>query len=190
MVKKLITFRQNEYHKELNQSTNKLEAWEKVIEQIKTVITLPTTNEQYDLMLINPLEYVMETIDAKHRPNINIPISTDKLIEILEIDLSGIEVAITQYNKFNGQLEWVNNEVSVIIDKEKFMVYAETEKELQKLDVSKKLIEAFNTFMRIENPKFPEHATKRQYELKQATGNHITWENGKLVPNDYWIKLN
>ena len=133
------------------------------------VIALPTTNEQYDLMLINPLEYVMQTIDAKHRPNINIPISTDKLIEILEIDLSGVEVAITHYNKFNGQLEWVNNEVSAIVDKEKFMVYAETKKELQKLDASNKLIEAFNEFMKIENPKFPVRENKRQHELKQAT---------------------
>lgn len=188
MVKKLITFKQNEYQKVLNQSTSKLEAWKKVIEQIKTVITLPVEKEQYNLLLENPLEYVKNSIDAKHRPNINIPISTDKLIEILEIDLSSVEIAITEYDKFNGQLEWVNNEVSAIVDKEKFRVYAETKKELQKLDSSNKLIEAFNEFMKIENPKFPVHENKKQHELKQAVNNRINWENGLLVPNDYWIK--
>jgi hypothetical protein len=188
MTKKLITFRQKEYQQELNQGAKKLETWEKVIEQIEKVIAIPTSKEQYDSMLSRPLEYVMKSIDAEHRPNINIPIKTEKLIELLEIDLSGLKLAINQYNKHNGQLIWENNQVTAFTDKEKFMVYAETETELMKLDKTIKLIEAFKDFMLIENKEFPIHSNQRLHELRQATGNLINWENGELVPNDYWIK--
>tara|TARA_R110000868_G_scaffold77551_21_gene221967 strand:- start:2309 stop:2884 length:576 start_codon:yes stop_codon:yes gene_type:complete len=189
MTKKLITFRSNDYQKAKAQGENKVNAWSEVEEQISKVIKVPEAKENYDIMLEQPLNFVMKAIDSEHRPNINIPIKTEKLIELLEIDLNPLKASITKYNKYLGIL-FLNAEgkVSFELDKELFKVYAENEKELQKLDKSIKLIEAFKDFMKIDNEDFPIHGNHKFHELKQATGHLLSYENGELIPNDYWIK--
>lgn len=191
MTKELITFRKQDYQKAKIQGENKLNVWNEVIEQISKLIKVPTAQEDCNLMLKQPLNYVMNAIDSEHRPNINIPIKTEKLLELLEVDLSALKASITKYNKYSGKL-FLNaeGEVSFELDEEPFKVYAETEKELQKLDASTKLIEAYKDFMRIDYPSYPIHVEHKLHELRQATGNLINWENGELVPNDYWIKRN
>lgn len=191
MIKKLITFNEIEYQKHIAQCKNKLEAWGMVSEEIKRLIVLPVTKNQYELMLLDPIKYVTEAIEAKHRPHITIPVSTEKLFELLEINLSPLKAWVVKYSKFKGKLVWVSsNEVTYIANKEPFRVYAETVKELAKLEATNRLIQAYNDFMKLEEPDFPKYSNHKLHELRQATGNMIAWENGKLVPFDYWIKKN
>ena len=188
-MKKLITFKESDYRKALNQSENKLLAWSEVVEQVSKFIQVPNTSAEYRKMLNDALTYVIDAIDSKHRPNINIPIKTEKLLELLEIDLTPLKQALSAYNKHEGNLI-VNDscEVSFVVDKEQFKVYAETETELKKLKASIKLIQAFDDLMLIENKDFKKYGNNKLHELKQATGNLIRWENGELVPSEYWIK--
>lgn len=188
-MKKLIRFEELEYRKAKVQSEKKLDAWYKVAEEVEKLITMPSTKQQNELLMSNPLDYVTKAIESVHRPNINIPVSTEKLFEMLEIDLAPLKKAIEGYSKLSGKLVWINStQISTITDKEKFMIYAETEKEIKRLDASTNLIDAFNGLMELEHIDFPNHQNYRLHELRKATGNIVNWENGELIPNAYWIK--
>ncbi|MBN2165481.1 MAG: hypothetical protein JW717_04320 [Marinilabiliaceae bacterium] len=191
MERKLIMFKEKEYQIFVNQSKSKLKAWNNVVEQIGYLIKIPTTKKQYELMMNNPLEYVTKAIESEHRPNINLPIRTEKLLELLEVDLNPLREAVKEYNKYSGELACISpNEVAFIVVEEEFNVYAETEKELNRLEASEKLIEAYNNLMKLEDKDFPKYSNHKLHELKQATGNLIRWENSQLVPNAHWVRQN
>lgn len=185
MEKQIIDFKNNEYHKAKKEVENKLQQWYNVENEVEKLITIPNTKKQYDLFLNTPLQYVKQTLDDLHRPNFNgLPISAEKLLSMLEIDLKPLEKAIEEFKKYNGKLTFVvGSGVSTILKREDFEVYTENENQLKQYKALKNLVNVAKTIF--DEGVLPTH---NLHHLAKFTNNKLYLKNGDLEPNPYYLQ--
>jgi hypothetical protein len=184
MKTQLIDFKENEYQTALMYANRRLKAWNKVKAELEKLIELPNTKKQYDAMLDNPLQYAKQTLDDKHRPQFNgLPISTDKLLEMLDIDLAPLENSIKEMNVNEGKLTFtVGGGVSIVLNKEDFEVYTDNDAQLEQFNALQKFIDAARA---IFDNGLPSHST---YHLERFSNNRIKMHNGDLRPCPYHLQ--
>ena len=181
MKKQLIHFRKSEHQREVHQAKQKLSSWENVQNEVQKLIELPKNEEDFNNLLNEPLQYVKQTLDNIHRPKLNLPLTTDKILDLLEIDLSPLIASIEKYNSYRGQLVYdLKNGVEYLVDKEKYCEYAETEKQIERLNKAQSLIKAVKDIMGNEAITW--------YHLSRLTNNKVNLDGLDIAVNPYWIK--
>jgi len=185
MKKQIIDFQHNEYHTAKREATNRLNKWQIVQQEVEKLIELPKTKKQYDTLLNSPLQYVKQVLDDLHRPNFNgLPISTEKILSMLEIDLRALELSIIEMNKHKGKLSFVvGGDVSIVVNKEDYEVYIQNENQLKQYKALKNLVEVAKTVF--DNGELPEF---NMHHLAKFTGNRLHIKNGTLTPNPFQIQ--
>ncbi|APU09827.1 hypothetical protein A5M85_05895 [Cellulophaga lytica] len=185
MKKQIIDFKHNEYHSAKREATNRLNRWQIVKQEVEKLIELPKTKKQYDVLLDSPLEYVKNTLEALHRPSFNgLPISTEKILSMLEIDLTALELSIKEMNKHKGKLTFVvGNGVTTVVRKEDFQVYTQNENQLKQYKALQNLVEVSKAIFK--NGKLPEF---NMHHLAKFTDNRLHINNGTLEPNPFHIQ--
>ncbi|MDO6819080.1 hypothetical protein [Zobellia sp. 1_MG-2023] len=163
----------------------RLAAWEDVQEEASKLIALPKTKQQFELLLENPLQYVKQKLDDIHRPDFNkLPISQDKLLELLEINLRPLHNAIATLDRHKGKLSFtVGSGVNYVLRKEDYTTYTKNENQNKEIKRIQKAIDALKAMYDSEE-EFKSHTNL--YKLQEFS-RKVGTENGKLVPNRYYL---
>jgi hypothetical protein len=176
---KLIHYQKADHNRKQHLAQQQLKKFEKIKNEASKYIEIPTTNEGLTLILANPLDYVTNQIDIKHRPSINIPISKEKLLGLLEIDLSTLQGLLKDYK--GNYLTTDKNVVKTKDFRREFEHYTSNEDENKRLELSLRLIDAFSELTSDNS-----HHQK-PHNLIQATNNKLRYDNG-LIPSLGYVK--
>tara|TARA_R110002049_G_C9175452_1_gene562563 strand:- start:2175 stop:2876 length:702 start_codon:yes stop_codon:yes gene_type:complete len=153
-------------------------------ESIKSIVDgyvdLPTTDEGWTELVVNPLNYVKKYIELKHRPQINLPISSEKLMDLLGIDLSPIDRGM---NGYDSRFLMVVDGVVMIRDyRGEFEYYTRNEEENERLKLCRTLIESFTNII----DKY--RLSGGIHELSRTLSNRLRVENGELIPDHNFVR--
>ena len=133
-------------------------------------------------MLNAPIQYVKQVLDNKHRPNFNgLPIKIEKILDMLEINLAPLEIAVSKLKEFKAKLTFtVGSGVGYVINKEDYTMYTENENQNNELKLIQEWIEATYAMLGSSLDASGAYALVRVSEK-------ILYGNGKVIPSYYYI---
>lgn len=181
---KLISTNTPEYNRAKRLSELKLNAVETVISEAKKLIDLPDrTSDDFKEFLDNPVGYVTHKIHAKHSKSLSFKISKHKLLELMEIDMSGLLNATEIYNKSGGVI--VVDEKGQLksgINIESYKSYTKNNAENKRLELANQIINCFSKAKETA-PSIRPGAVKDAFYPILITGGHQG-----LQPCETWIQ--
>jgi len=138
----LISYDSQEHNKKQHSANLQLKKFEQIKVEASKYIDLPTTKEGLTEFLTNPLNYLTSQIEIKHRPSINIPISKEKLLDLLDINLSSLNAIL---NGYDSRLLTVddNNTIKTKDFRKQFETYTSNEAENKRLIEGNDMINSF-----------------------------------------------
>ena len=137
-----------EYNRAVNTAKRKVKAFNKLLNEASAIIERPTKKKDIERFMDTPMSYVTQWIEQVHRKNINVPISTTKLIELLEIDLRPVQKAIEDFKALKGQLAVKDGKVIPNVNKDRYSYYTANENQNNRLDAVNDLINGYYNTVR------------------------------------------
>jgi hypothetical protein len=182
--KNLIEFRKTEYNRAVAEANQQIKLFEAVKVEAFKLIEPPTNDTELSNFLRQTISYIKHAVELKYRHTVKLPISTEKLLEWLEMDLTP---TINALSKVKTNLIAVED-VKLIprVNIEDFKSYAETPEAVERLKLCKDLITAFKTLL--------EHNSKLDYytevhRLVESTNRRLLYDSYDLLkPNPNYVK--
>jgi len=141
----VISIDYREYKLAEHQTRLKINTVDSILKEAKRFIEIPgKTTDDFQTFLNNPVQYVTDILYDKHSQGISFKISKHKLLELMEIDLSGLESASSIYNQHKGKIIIdENGNLKSGVNIEGYTSYTRTEADNNRLKLANDIISAY-----------------------------------------------
>lgn len=163
-----------------------------VLTEVNKIVPSPSNDEDLKQFIINPTIHLYNEIEKKYRSGINIPISTEKLIELLEIDTNGFKLALDKYNKFPNKKPLIveDGKISYKCDIQMFEHWTTNQIQNERLEAVKGMIDNFYKVFTLPQGQGNGLVANSQPQFLQLMGSKVTTGYGGIQPTHHWVKNN
>lgn len=170
------------------ESKAKLELYYSLLEEATTMIE-PITQQSTGSFLKQPLQHLEQAI-IKANP-IDLPISTDKLLFLLEIDTTRFKEILKEYNSNPVKLHYKDWKVEVVEIENLGETYTKTLEQNVKYKEAIEMLDAYKAFFDVEVKQPTIHGSGKNYsklqQLQKIVPEAFKLGNGNLTPSAYYI---
>lgn len=140
----LIRFDERSYKEALSKASEKESLWREAISWIKDNFTnwkQPTDSAELNTLHNSFTEYFRDKYWETNKDLVKLPISIDKILDLMEIDIRALSYIEREYKAFDYKPKFNTGEISFPVDKTPFEMYTRSSEENQKLKLARKFID-------------------------------------------------
>lgn len=177
---KLINVEKSQFNTDRHQAKRQLKEFNLVKIEVEKLIQLPTDNEDFTKLLKNPVNYIENYFKDSYASKLDIPISTKKLLELLEIDLTPLHAVLKNYK--TNLITSIDCNVVSTVNEDNYKTYTTNQAENTRLKEFELFIGTFDKLVGTG------HNNYNLHELNRMLGDKCYYEDGTLIPNLKYIK--
>ena len=163
----LIFFDEEGYQIDLQKAKRKVQLFSTALGVASTHIAVENTKAFAE----DFAGYLKREFYKLHKEKIQLPVSPDKLLDLLDVNLAPLQKLQDEFNSINAELRWEGNKPVAYLDRKPYEKWTTSAEENQKLRDGKKFLEALE--------KLSEHTQIYPANIQRGTSNLIFFDMRK-----------